>query len=85
MDMRSLAKLHQETCRTLSHRPIEALLLWYADLGLEVDEAAERIHYHCPKCGKRIAMDLNHFLYLDKSLALRCNDCWGDRQELGGE
>ncbi|MBI4233444.1 MAG: hypothetical protein HY686_03290 [Chloroflexi bacterium] len=85
MDMKTLARVHQESCRALADRPLEELLLWYADLGLEVHEAREEVAYHCPRCGTRIPMALGLFLLLDSNADLRCAECGGDPADRGGE
>ena len=85
MDMRTLAQKHQEACKTLEHAPHEALLLWYADLGVEVDDEGDAVDFHCPKCGARRTMALELFVCIDERADLRCRDCWGDPGEHGGE
>lgn len=85
MDLRTLAKMHQETARSLSHRPVEIMLLWYADLGLEVDDADERVQYHCPVCGKPMNIPLEAFLSMDDRRDPRCDECWGSTDERGGQ
>ncbi|MSQ11408.1 MAG: hypothetical protein EXR48_01715 [Dehalococcoidia bacterium] len=84
MDMRTLVKPHKETTRSLSHRPDEVLLLWYADLGLKVDDAGQ-VDYHCPQCGKLQRAPLEAFLSVGDRRDPRCNECWGSAEEHGGE
>jgi hypothetical protein len=82
MDMKKLAEAHKEACATLWEAPVELLLLWYADLGLEVEGG--RVAYHCPGCGTRRNMALDEFLLRDSSDDLRCNECRGYLEERGG-
>ena len=77
-----LAVMHQETSPTLSSMPREQVILWYADLGLEVHE--HRVTYHCPSCGKELSRVVEEFLERDSSADLRCSFCRGDVDERGG-
>ncbi len=85
MDLRTMARMHQEVSRSLSHRPLELLLLWYADLGLQVDDSEERVNYLCPVCGKPLSIPLESFLSMDDRRDPRCDECWGSTEERGGQ
>jgi uncharacterized protein with PIN domain len=60
MTPEDLALMHQEMSRTLSAQPKEQVLLWYADLGLEVQ--GQRVAYRCPTCGKEMRRVMEEFL-----------------------
>lgn len=74
MDMLTLATKHQETCKALSRKPRADLLLWYADLGVEVDDNEEVVDYHCPICGRRRTMPLELFVCVGERTDLRCSE-----------
>jgi hypothetical protein len=84
-DLAALAQAHRESSQGLTQRPLEALLLWYADLGLEVDEDLEQVEYHCPGCGTPMTMALGLFLLTKGNTDLRCVSCGGDPADRGGE
>ena len=60
----------------------EALHLWYADLGVEVQ--GEQVSYHCPRCGVSQATTIHEFVYCESSDALACAVCRGDVEERAG-
>ena len=82
MDTEQLAMQHKKACPTLTLRPIEELLVWYADLDLRVSR--DSVNYRCPECGLKLLMPIGEFLEHDSSLELRCGDCRGDCEERGG-
>lgn len=82
MNLKDLLTAHRANSPILAKKPPEALLLWYADLGLEVwDEA---VRYHCPSCGKPLTMPVEEFVHRDSNEDLRCDDCRGELEERGG-
>jgi hypothetical protein len=85
MEIKALAQAHQESCRSLAQDPLEAVLLWYADLGLEVDEEQEEVLYHCPRCGGERRLPTGLFLLLESNARLLCVGCGGDPADRGGE
>lgn len=82
MTPEDLALMHQEMSPTLAVVPKEQVLLWYADLGLEVQ--GHRVAYRCPTCGKELKRAMEEFLERDSSADLRCGFCRGDTEERGG-
>ncbi len=82
MTPEDLALMHQEMSRTLATMPKEQVLLWYADLGLEVQ--GQKVTYLCPSCGKEMRRVMEEFLERDSSADLRCSFCRGDVEERGG-
>jgi DNA-directed RNA polymerase subunit RPC12/RpoP len=85
MDLHTLARMHQKVSRSLSHRPTDVRVLWYGDLGLQVDEDEERVSYFCPVCGRPLTIPLEAFLSMDDRRDPRCDECWGGKEERGGE
>jgi hypothetical protein len=81
MDLAELAKLHREMSPNIARWPVEELLLWYADLGVEV---GERVGYHCPGCGTSLSTSLDEFIHRDSSEDLKCDACRGDVEERRG-
>lgn len=82
MDTEQLLRLHRRTSAALSHKPRSELLLWYADLDVQV--SGNKVRYRCPVCGTGLAMPLEEFVERDSSDDLRCGDCRGELEERGG-
>ncbi|GBD11372.1 hypothetical protein HRbin23_01035 [bacterium HR23] len=82
MNLKELVSAHRANSPRLSAKPPEALLLWYADLGLEVWD--EEVRYHCPSCGTPLTMLVEEFVHRDTNEDLRCEGCRGELEERGG-
>lgn len=82
MNLKDLVSAHRANSPLLATKPPEALLLWYADLGLEVWD--EEVRYHCPSCGTLLTMPVEEFVHRDSNEDLRCDVCRGELEERGG-
>jgi|FaiFalFF_MnMetaG_3_1042247.scaffolds.fasta_scaffold00381_13 predicted RNA-binding Zn-ribbon protein involved in translation (DUF1610 family) len=82
MNIHDLIREHRTHSPLLAQRPPEALLLWYADLALEVHNTS--VHYRCPGCGTPQSMPVEEFVYRDSNEDLWCDTCRGDLEERGG-
>jgi DNA-directed RNA polymerase subunit RPC12/RpoP len=83
MDPMQLAELHRRRSPRLSHTPTREMLLWYADMDLQVSKRV--VNYRCPECGRELSVPSEEFLERDSRDDLRCSDCRGDVEERGGE
>ncbi|MCS7206398.1 MAG: hypothetical protein NZ951_00420 [Dehalococcoidia bacterium] len=82
MNLKELVSAHRAHSPRLSGKPLEAVLLWYADLGLEVWD--EEVRYHCPSCGIVLTVPVEEFVVRDSNEDLRCDACRGELEERGG-
>ncbi len=82
MDIHGLMAHHRQINAVLGSRRLEEVTLWYADLGVEVQD--EMVSYHCPGCGLRLSSMVDEFITSDTNSELRCDRCRGDREERGG-
>lgn len=79
----NLVERHRQMAPRLAERRRECTVLWYADLGVEV-ESEEAVRYYCTGCGVPLSMYLEEFLHRDSNDDLRCERCRGDIEERGG-
>jgi predicted RNA-binding Zn-ribbon protein involved in translation (DUF1610 family) len=82
-DTLQLATLHQARSLRLARKPRKHMLLWYADLNVQVSRRA--VEYQCPECGSSLSMPTEEFIERESSSDLRCNPCRGFHEERGGE
>lgn len=82
MSIEELLREHRKVAHVARRWGEEALLLWYADLGVEVE--GERVSYLCPRCGVSQATTVHEFVYHETSEALICITCRGDVEERAG-
>lgn len=82
MSIEELVRQHREFAHVARRWGDEALHLWYADLGVEVQD--EQVSYLCPCCGTPQAITIHEFVYCGSSDALTCAVCRGDVEERAG-
>ena len=82
MSFEDLVREHRRVAHVARRWGEEALHLWYADLGVEVE--GERVSYLCPLCGVFQASPVHEFIYCETSDALICISCRGDVEERAG-
>lgn len=82
MSYEELVREHRKVAHVARRWGEEALHVWYADLGLQVD--GDQVSYHCPQCGVAQATTVHEFVYTETNDALRCYDCRGEVEERAG-
>lgn len=81
MGLQELAQMHREASPVVAQKPLQAIMLWYADLDVNLEQ---RINYRCPSCGVSLTMSLEEFVEKDSNEDLRCQECRGELEERGG-
>jgi len=80
LSLHDLAKRHQDNTPSVARMTDGEVLLWYADLNVEVQ--GERVRYLCPKCGTVMATPVEEFVHYEwNDDALLCLPCRGDPEE----
>lgn len=81
-DLEHLADKHFELCHSESPRHRAELLIWYADVGVEIDSGTVR--YHCPECGRKYQTNIDEFVHYETRTGLVCDICRGEPEERVG-
>lgn len=79
MSIEDLLEEHRRVAAVARRWGDEALHLWYADLGVEVD--GDNVSYWCPGCGTAAASSVQEFVYHETNESLMCTTCRGDVDE----
>lgn len=82
MSIEDLLHEHRNVAQVARRWGDDALHLWYADLGVEVD--GENVSYCCPQCGSAQASTIHEFVYYETNDALICCGCRGDVDDRAG-
>jgi hypothetical protein len=82
LGIEDLVREHRKVAKVARRGGDDALRIWYADLGVELQ--GEQVRYHCPHCGGAAARAVHEFVYCETSEGLICRTCRGDVEERAG-
>ncbi len=81
-DLETLAEMHFELCHSDSAIHRAEMLIWYADIGVTIDDGT--VAYHCPDCGQQSSSGLDEFVHHETRGGLQCGVCRGEPEERVG-
>lgn len=82
MTIQELIEQHKISSHELSEKRNDEILLWYADLGVQMRD--NLVVYHCPRCGRQVTTSIESFISQGSNDQLLCDTCRGDLEERGG-